>query len=111
MFMREINRFWGACALAILIMSLAACGNSTSVASTPMETGGHAATATPQRGGQATVLLGSDFVGTWPAGLDPATNTTGGANLSLMNAIFGGLMQIVADEDGTHPRVVAVLAE
>jgi peptide/nickel transport system substrate-binding protein len=43
--------------------------------------------------------------------LDPATNITGGANLSLMNAIFGGLMQIVADEDGSHPRVVGVLAE
>jgi peptide/nickel transport system substrate-binding protein len=109
--MREINRYWAACAVAALVMTVAGCGNSTSVASTPVEKGSRATLATPRRGGEATVLLGSDFIGAWPTGLDPATNITGGANLSLMNAIFGGLMQIVADEDGSHPRVVGVLAE
>lgn len=67
-------------------------------------------TGVPQRGGNATVLLLSDFAGTWPAGLDPATNATAGANMTLMNAIFGGLFQLTADEDGGNVRVLGVLA-
>jgi peptide/nickel transport system substrate-binding protein len=64
----------------------------------------------PRHGGAATVLLGSDFAGSWPSGLDPASNVTGGANLSLMNAIFGGLFQLTADADGSNPRITGVLA-
>jgi len=57
------------------------------------------------------VLLGAGFAGSWPTGLDPATSTTGAANLSLMNAIFGGLFQLRADELGGNARIVGVLAE
>jgi peptide/nickel transport system substrate-binding protein len=59
---------------------------------------------------QAVVLLDSAYGGSWPAGLDPATNTTARANLSMMNAIFGGLFQLTADEDGNNVAVRGVLA-
>lgn len=61
-------------------------------------------------GAEAIVLQDAGYAGAWPAGLDPATNTTARANLSMMNAIFGGLYQIVAEPDGRDPRVVGVLA-
>ena len=48
---------------------------------------------TPRRGGSLTVLEGSDFAGSWP-GLDPATNTNGDANSSMMNSIFGQLFEV-----------------
>ena len=60
---------------------------------------------------EMTVLLDSSTAGAWPAGLDPATNTTSGLNLSLMNAVFGGLFQLTAERDGSNPRIVGVLAE
>jgi peptide/nickel transport system substrate-binding protein len=59
---------------------------------------------------EATVLLASGFAGAWPAGLDPATNATAGANISLMNAIFGGLFQLNADPDGSNAKISGVLA-
>jgi peptide/nickel transport system substrate-binding protein len=49
---------------------------------------------------EAVVLLSAEWGGTWPAGLDPATNTTARANLSQMNAIFGGLFQLADAGDG-----------
>ena len=61
---------------------------------------------TPQRGGELTVLLDSAFSGSWPSGLDPATNTTGGGNLTQMSAIYGGLFRLVADDDGKNAKVV-----
>ena len=66
--------------------------------------------ADPQPGGVATVLLEAGWNGSWPAGLDPATNTTARANLSMMNAIFGGLFQLNAEDDGSNPRIEGVLA-
>ncbi len=73
---------------------------------------GQATAAATQQGPRSrlTVLLQADTSGAWPAGLDPATNFNGGANLSLMNAIFGGLFQVTANADGTHPYVTGVLA-
>ncbi len=64
----------------------------------------------PQQGGSLTTLVTSGFAGSWPSGLDPATNTTGGANLSHMNAIFSGLFKLVADDDGGNARVEPELA-
>ena len=46
-------------------------------------------------GGEAVVLLAAEYSGSWPTGLDPATNTTARSNLSQMNAIFGGLFQLM----------------
>jgi peptide/nickel transport system substrate-binding protein len=60
----------------------------------------------PQKGGALTVLLDSAFSGSWPSGLDPATNTTGGGNLTQMLAIYGGLFRLVADDDGKNAKVV-----
>lgn len=65
----------------------------------------------PMSGGSAIVLLDGAFAGSWPAGLDPATNPNGGANVNMMNAIFGGLFQLYADDDGSNARIEGVLAE
>ncbi len=88
------------------LLALAACGGG----------GGQAAPAPaqagpPQRGGEITVLEDSAFSGSWPSGLDPATNTTGGANISQMQAIFGGLFLLRADDDGANAEVVPNQAE
>ncbi|HEY8520080.1 MAG TPA: ABC transporter substrate-binding protein [Gammaproteobacteria bacterium] len=61
--------------------------------------------------GEATVLLMSGLSGDWPTGLDPAASTTSLVNSSIMNAIYGGLFQLAADDDGHNARLVGVLAE
>lgn len=91
-------------ALVGVIFVVAACGGGPADTSAGSE-------GPPQRGGTLTVLLSSGFAGSWPSGLDPATNTTGGANLSHMNAIFGGLFKLVADDDGSNARVEPEMAE
>jgi peptide/nickel transport system substrate-binding protein len=53
-----------------------------------------------------TVLLDGAFAGSWPSGLDPATNTTGGGNLTQMSAIYGGLFRLIADDNGGNAKVV-----
>ncbi len=100
-----MNKYFAVFVLAAVISLAAGCGKAP-VASTPS-----AAAAQPVRGGQAVVLLGAEFAGSWPAGLDPATNFMGGGNISMMNAIFGGLFQLTADDDGRNARVTGVLAE
>ncbi|MFD0855680.1 ABC transporter substrate-binding protein, partial [Actinomadura adrarensis] len=65
----------------------------------------------PQRGGEITVLKDASFDGSWPSGLDPATNTTGGANIAQMAAIYGGLFEMRANPDGTNARVAPNQAE
>jgi peptide/nickel transport system substrate-binding protein len=65
----------------------------------------------PRRGGEITVLEDSAFAGSWPAGLDPATNTTGRANVSLMSAIYGELFTLTANPDGSRTRIESSLAE
>jgi peptide/nickel transport system substrate-binding protein len=78
------------CAVAGSV-ALAACGakstDSSNATSTAAKGGG-------QKGGSLTVLLNSGYEGTWPAGLDPATNTNGAANQSLMNSIYGQLIEL-----------------
>jgi peptide/nickel transport system substrate-binding protein len=68
---------------------LAACGGSSS--STSSAGGG---SGTGHAGGSMTVLENTGYEGTWPTGLDPATNTNGAANQSMMNAIFGNLFEL-----------------
>ncbi len=94
--------------LAALLVTLAGCDNRNHEGSSDAGTG--PAQVAPRRGGEAVVLLASGFGGTWPSGLDPATNITGGANSSLMNAIYSGLFQLRADDDGRNARTSAVLA-
>ncbi|NKQ52074.1 ABC transporter substrate-binding protein [Amycolatopsis sp. K13G38] len=81
---------------------LAACGGTTQAGTSP--------SGPPQRGGTLTVLEAGSFAGAWPSGLDPATNTTGGANISQMTAIFGSLFRLEANDDGTNAHVVPDLA-
>lgn len=90
--------------LFALLLGLIACSGKREPASNDAEPSN-------ADGGELTVLLDAGTVGAWPAGLDPATNTTAGFNLTLMNAIFGGLFQLTADPDGSNPRIAGVLAE
>jgi peptide/nickel transport system substrate-binding protein len=90
-------------ALLATALLVAGCGSGGKSAS-------GAAVGPPLRGGTLTVLEGNGFAGSWPSGLDPATDTTGGANLSQMNAIFGGLFVLTAAADGSKARVAPSLA-
>jgi peptide/nickel transport system substrate-binding protein len=74
------------------MMALAACGAKTNDSSSSSST--TAAKGGQKGGGSLTVLLNSGYEGTWPAGLDPATNTNGAANQSLMNSIYGQLIEL-----------------
>ncbi|WP_369140965.1 ABC transporter substrate-binding protein [Modestobacter versicolor] len=92
-------------ALALLAVAalVAGCGSDSTPDTAP-------AASSPQQGGSLTVLERGDFAGSWPTGLDPATNTTGGANMTQMNAIFGGLFVLTADDDGGNAKVEPDLA-
>jgi peptide/nickel transport system substrate-binding protein len=101
------RRFVGRCgvkaqALALVMITLAvllaACGDDD-------DGGGQQAAGKPVRGGEVTALLGVGYAGTWPAGLDPATNTNGAANQHMMTSIFGQLFQL-----STDGKVVPTLA-
>jgi peptide/nickel transport system substrate-binding protein len=92
--------------LLAALLVLAACGGGGGSSAGPA-----APTGPPQRGGEVTVLEDAAFAGGWPTGLDPATNTTGGANISQMSAIFGGLFRLQAADDGSDAEVVPHQAE
>jgi peptide/nickel transport system substrate-binding protein len=77
--------------VAVVLLAIGACGGD----------GGSATLLATSRPNEATVLLDAGYAGSWPAGLDPATNTTGRANISQMNAIFGGLFQLAAAQQDT----------
>lgn len=51
-------------------------------------------TSNAKRGGHITVLEANAIYGAWPGGFDPATTTTGGANQSEMDAIYGDLIEM-----------------
>lgn len=88
----------------LTVLLAAACSQGASTASS-------SAGGPPQRGGQITVLKNGTYDGAWPSGLDPATDTTGGANIAQMAAIFGGLFVISANPDGSGAKVVPNQAE
>src|SRR4051812_11820050 len=96
--------------LALLLAAslvLTACGgdsgsSSSSASSSPGK---------PVKGGSLTVLEDTAFAGSWPTGLDPATNTTGGANISMEQAIYGGLFLLRSDDDGSNAKVEGNQAE
>jgi peptide/nickel transport system substrate-binding protein len=92
-------------------LALTACGGGGDEDAGGTATEGGAAAGEPQQGGELTVLEGAGFAGSWPTGLDPATNTTGGANVSMQQAIFGGLFLLRADDDGSNAEVVPNQAE
>jgi peptide/nickel transport system substrate-binding protein len=98
-----------------LALGLAACGssggggtstntgNATSANSSANSSG---STSGAKHGGSVVDLLGSSYAGNWPSGLDPATNTTGAANLPQQQAVFGGLFLLEADNDGLNGHIV-----
>jgi len=73
--------------------------------------GGSASKTPISHAGTVTALLSSEYAGNWPTGLDPGSSTTAAANISMMNAIFDGLFDLVADDDGRNPRVAPSLAK
>jgi peptide/nickel transport system substrate-binding protein len=98
--LRLVRRAPAALALAASCLALAACGGSSSSSSSA---GGSTSGSHP--GGSLTVLLNSGYEGAWPTGLDPATNTNGAANQSLMNSIYGNLFEL-----GSGGKVIPDLA-
>ncbi len=72
-------------------VALAACGAKTNSSSS---SGSSTAAKGGKQGGSLTVVLGSGYDGAWPAGLDSVTNTNGAANQSLMNSIYGQLIEL-----------------
>ncbi|MGY2082080.1 ABC transporter substrate-binding protein [Modestobacter sp. SYSU DS0657] len=87
-------------------LALSGCGGGSSASGTT-----DAAADEPQSGGALTVLQDAGFSGSWPTGLDPATNVTGGANLDMNQAIYGGLFLLEADDDGSNARIEPNQAE
>jgi peptide/nickel transport system substrate-binding protein len=104
----DVRRTSKLATLLAAAMVLAACGAGEGG-------GGGGGTASPagepQAGGEVTVLEDAAFAGSWPAGLDPATNTTGGSNIAMNQAIFGGLFLLTADDDGSNAEVTPHQAE
>jgi peptide/nickel transport system substrate-binding protein len=94
--------------LTAAALALSACGGGDG-GSTASGSGGPVGD--PQSGGELTVLEDAAFAGSWPAGLDPATNTTGGSNIAMQQAIFGGLFLLKADDDGANAEVTPNQAE
>lgn len=102
--MRSRAKFASLSLIVVLSVVAAACGGGGG--SGGSDTGADR----PQRGGTLTALLEAGYSGAWPTGLDPATNTTGGANLSQMNAIFGGLF-LLGSGQGADAEIIPSLAE
>ncbi|MGY1839586.1 MULTISPECIES: ABC transporter substrate-binding protein [unclassified Modestobacter] len=97
--------------VAAALMLVTACGGGDSGSTTGSDNGTAAPVGEPVSGGEITVLEDASFAGSWPAGLDPATNTTGGSNIAMNQAIFGGLFLLRADDDGTNAEVAPNQAE
>jgi peptide/nickel transport system substrate-binding protein len=90
-----------AACLFVVAAVVSACGSSSKSASssskssvTASATTSSAPTGAPKAGGSLTVLEEAGYSGSWPAGLDPATNINGAATQDQMNAIFGQLFQL-----------------
>jgi peptide/nickel transport system substrate-binding protein len=92
-------RLGASAALLALALAATACGSGggTSASSS--------ASATPHAGGSLTVLEDSGYEGAWPAGLDPATNTSGAADQSYMDSIYGQLFEL-----GSHGKIIPDMA-
>ena len=93
--------------LAAFVIALSACGGSSNdAADNSSDNSGADNPPAATSGGEITVLEEAAFAGSWPAGLDPATNTNGAANQPYMDTIYGQLFKLV--EGG---EVVGELAE
>ena len=77
------------------MIALSACGGGGGNAADDSSDTGSGNPPAAQSGGQLTVLEDSGFAGSWPAGLDPATNTNGAANQPMMDTVYGQLFKLV----------------
>jgi peptide/nickel transport system substrate-binding protein len=82
-------------ALAAFVIALAACGGGDGGGGASTSANGAENAPPPKAGGEITVLEEAAFAGSWPAGLDPATNTNGAANQPFMDTIYGQLFKLV----------------
>jgi peptide/nickel transport system substrate-binding protein len=87
------------CAAAVAACSSGSSGSSggSSSSSSAAAASGPVNTTTPQPGGNFTMLEETGLTGTWPTGLDPATDTTGSNNQSYLDAIYGNLFELGAN--------------
>ena len=85
--------------LLALALAATACGSGGGTSASS------GASATPHAGGSLTVLEDSGYEGAWPAGLDPATNTSGAADQSYMDSIYGQLFEL-----GSHGKIIPDMA-
>ncbi|MFW3169006.1 ABC transporter substrate-binding protein [Geodermatophilus sp. CPCC 206100] len=92
-------------------LALSACGGGGGSGGAATGTGSASDAGEPQTGGELVVLEDAAFAGSWPTGLDPATNATGGANIAMQQAIYGGLFLLRTDEDGSNARIEPHQAE
>jgi peptide/nickel transport system substrate-binding protein len=79
--------------LLAAVLALAACARTPAGPAGAPAGGNGVASGKPVPGGSLTVLEGP-LTGTWPAGLDPGTNTTGIFDQSYMDAIYGELFEL-----------------
>ena len=96
-------------ALLAVAMAATACGSSSNADTNGKGDAG--ANLKPVSGGSLTVLEDASFAGGYASGLDPATNTTGGANLPMNQSIFGGLFLLETDNNGQNAKIVPNQAE
>jgi peptide/nickel transport system substrate-binding protein len=90
------------CATAVAACSSGSSGTSgssggSSANSSASATTGPQNTAAPQPGGNFTMLEETGLTGAWPTGLDPATDASGSANQSYLDAIYGNLFELGAN--------------
>jgi peptide/nickel transport system substrate-binding protein len=89
------------CAAAVAACSSGSSGSSGGSTSTSNNAAAAAAgpqnTAVPQPGGNFTMLEETGLTGAWPTGLDPATDASGSANQSYLDAIYGNLFELGAN--------------
>ncbi len=84
-------------ALAAALLSAAtgaACSGGTTATTSSAAVAGQQNTATPHAGGSFTMLEETGLTGAWPTGLDPATDASGSANQSYLDAIYGDLFEL-----------------
>jgi len=85
------------CAAAVAACSSGSSGGSSTSSAAAAATTGPQNTAVPQPGGNFTMLEETGLTGAWPTGLDPATDASGSANQSYLDAIYGNLFELGAN--------------
>jgi peptide/nickel transport system substrate-binding protein len=107
--LKRIGMVGSAAVACVVVVGCSSSGSSGSGKSSAAESA--AGGLTPRHGGSAVALVDETVNGNWPSGLDPATNTTGGAVLGQNQAIFGGLFLLEGSGNGPSGHIVGNQAE